>query len=172
MESPALVTPNLVTFFVTFVNIGILFFILRAILFKPVTKFMDARAKKIQDTIEQAEKDKSQAKLLLSQYEDQLKHAEEEADKIIHAAREQAGEQADRIVAEAREEAGRYIESARRQAEAEQRSAFAEFRKNAAKLVLAASLKFAGREFRQEDNRRYADMLLEEISRHAGAGKN
>jgi F0F1-type ATP synthase membrane subunit b/b' len=45
MESPGLVSPNLVTFLFTLINIGILFVILRAILFKPVTKCREERSK-------------------------------------------------------------------------------------------------------------------------------
>ena len=90
MESGGLINPNLATFLFTFINIGILFFILRAILFKPVTKFMDNRAKKIQDTIDQTEKEKSQAKKLLEQYEGRLNEAEAEAASIIKTARETA----------------------------------------------------------------------------------
>ena len=68
MENQGLVSPNLVTFIATFINIGILFVVLRAILFKPVTKFIEDRAKKIQDSIDQAENNKAQAKNTLEQY--------------------------------------------------------------------------------------------------------
>ena len=62
---------SLSTFLVTILNVGILFFVLRAVLFKPVTKFMQDRTNKIEDAIEQSEKDKNQAKALLTQYEEQ-----------------------------------------------------------------------------------------------------
>ncbi|MDR1412001.1 MAG: F0F1 ATP synthase subunit B [Spirochaetaceae bacterium] len=163
MESPGLVSPNLVTFFFTLINIGILFVILRAILFKPVTKFMDDRAKKIQDTIDQAEKDKAQAKMLLHQYEEQLKKAGEEAEVLIRAARENAREEADRITAGGKAEADTLLANARKQIEAEQQAALARFRTEAAALVVSASARLIRRELNQEDNRRYAGMLLREI---------
>lgn len=163
MESPGLVSPNLVTFLFTLVNIGILFVILRAILFKPVTKFMEDRAKKIQDTIDQAEKDKAQAKLLLQQYEEQLKKAGGEAETLIRSARENAREQADRIIAGGKAEAEMMLSNARKQIEAEQQAALARFRSEAAALVVSASARLIRRELNQEDNRRYAGMLLREI---------
>jgi F-type H+-transporting ATPase subunit b len=170
MENSGLVSPNLVTFFFTFVNIGILFIILRAILFKPITKFMDARAKKIQDSIDQAEKEKSQAKQLLSQYEGQLKSAEAEADGIIKAARETAEREAQRIIAEGKNAAELMMANTRRQLEVEHEAAIAKFKADAAVLVVAASSKLVARDLNQDDNRRYANLLLEELA--AQKGKN
>lgn len=160
-----MISPNLATFLITIVNIGILFFILRAILFKPVTKFMEDRAKKIHDDIEQAEKDKTQAKLLYQQYEDSLKHAEEESEAIIRSARETAREQADRIVAEGKAEVENLLIAARKRIEAEQKAAMAIFKAEAAALVISASSRLLQRELNQEDTRRYAALLLQEIGK-------
>jgi F-type H+-transporting ATPase subunit b len=166
MENPGLVSPNLVTFLFTLVNIGILFFILRAILFKPVTKFMEERSKKIQDAIDQAEKDKSQAKELLRQYEERLKGAREEAEGILRAARETARQEAEGIVAGGREAAEALLANARKQVEAEQKAALARFRSEAAALVVSASARLLRRELNQEDHRRYAGLLLQELGKN------
>jgi F-type H+-transporting ATPase subunit b len=165
MENSGLVSPNLVTFLATLVNIGILFVILRAILFKPVTKFMEERSKKIQDAINQAEKDKSQAKQRLEQYEDRLKSAEGEAEEIIRAARESARTQAEEIIAGGKEAAGVLLDNARRQIEAEQSAALARFRSEAAALVVSAAARLLRREMDQDDQRRYAGLLLRELER-------
>jgi len=160
-----------VTFFITLINITILFFVLRAVLFKPVTKFMADRSKRIQDSIEQAEKDKIQAKALLAQYEAQLKTADTEAETIIRAARENAQAEAEKIIAESRVSAEATLINARKQLETEHNAALAVFRKEAAALVTAASGRLVGRELRSEDNRRYAEMLLAEIG-PAGADRD
>ena len=166
-----------VTLIITIINIVILFFILRAILFKPVTKFMADRARRVQESIEQSEKDKNQAKALLAQYEAQLKTAETEADTIIRTAREQAKAEAERIIADGRVSVDTMVAGARRKLEMEQQAAMAAFRQEAASLVVAASGRLVGREIQNEDNRQYADMLLNELhSQNAtlpgGAGKN
>ena len=57
-----MIVPSLTTFLVTIVNITVLFLVLRAFLFKPVTKFMEDRTKKVQDSLDQAEKERAQAK--------------------------------------------------------------------------------------------------------------
>ena len=157
-----------VTFIITLINITVLFFVLRAILFKPVTKFMADRAKRVEDSIEQAEKNKAQARALFAQYEAQLKTAETEANAIISGARENAQTEAEKIIAESRVSAEAILANARKQAEMEKEAALAAFRKEAAALVVAASGRLLAREIQTEDNRQYADMLLGELSREAG----
>jgi F-type H+-transporting ATPase subunit b len=156
-----------VTFFFTLVNVGVLFFILRLVLFKPVSKFMEARSRKIKDDIEQAEKDKNQAKLSLEQYEERLKHAEAEAEAIINAARETARVQAEGIIAEGKAGAEGLLAAAHKRIEAEQRAAAERFRAEAAALVIGASSRLLRREITQEDSLRQAALLLQEL----GAGR-
>ena len=151
-----------VTFVITIINIVILVFILRAILFKPVTKFMADRARRVEESIEQSERDKNQAKDLLAQYEARLKTAETEAGAIIRAAKEQAQAEAEKIIFESRISAEVILANARKQLEMEQKAAVAAFRKDAAVLVLAASSRLMRREIKAEDSRRYADLLVEE----------
>jgi len=162
-----------VTFIITIINITVLFFLLRKILFRPVTKFMAERAKKIQDSIEQSEKDKTQAKAMLAQYEAHLKAAESEAEAIIHTAKQHAQEEAQKIIAESRESAEAAMINARKQLEAERQAAMAVFRKEAADLVVAATGRLVGRELKSEDSKHYADMLIDEIApSHSQTGKN
>jgi F-type H+-transporting ATPase subunit b len=167
MENPGLVTPNPVTFLATILNVGILFFVLRAILFKPVTRFMEARTRKIREALEQSEKDKHQARALLEQYEDRLKSAEGEAETILRQARENARQEAERIVAGGKAEAEILIANAKRQIEREKEAGLARFRQEAADLVVAASGRLLGRELGREDNRRYAAMILLELQENA-----
>jgi len=161
-----------VTFIITIINIAILFFILRAILWKPVSKFMADRANKVQNSIDQAEKDKTQAMTLLAQYEVQLKNAEIEAEVIMQTARENAKQEAEKIIAEGRVSAEATLVSARKQIEDERQHVMAGFRKEAAALVVSAAGRLVTREIKTEDNRQYADMLLDEVSLLNKAGKN
>jgi len=153
-----------VTFIITIINIAVLFFVLRAVLFKPVTKFMADRAKRVQDSIEQAEKDKTQAQALLAQYKAQLKTADAEAEAIIRSAKESAKQEADRIIAESRLSAEAVLANTRKQLESEQKAAMSVFRKEAVVLVIAATGRLLGREIKDQDSLRYADMLLEEVA--------
>jgi F-type H+-transporting ATPase subunit b len=164
MESSGLISPNLVTFAATIVNITILCFLLRAILFKPVSKFIAARAKKIQDAIDQAEDDKKKAKEFLAQYEEQLKTANTKADEIIKAANINAAELTERIILDGKKSAEMMIVNARKQIESEREAALVTFKAEAVMLILGASSKLIGRDIRKDDSQHFINMLLEELS--------
>jgi F-type H+-transporting ATPase subunit b len=117
----------------------------------------------VQETRDQAEKDKNQAKVLLDQYQEQLRKAEDQGADIINAARETAREEADRIIAEGKAGAAAFLERARKQAEAEQAAAMAVFKAEAAALVLAATGRLIRREFSGDDAREQAALLLREL---------
>ena len=153
-----------VTLVITIINIVILTFILRAILLKPVTKFMAERAKRVQDSIDQSEKDKAQANALLARYTAQLDTAETLANAIIIKAKEQARAEAEKIIASGRASAEDILASARKQLEMEQKAAMAAFREEASALVVAAASRLVGREIKSEDNQQYAAMLLKEAT--------
>ena len=159
-----------VTFIITIINITVLFLILRKILFKPVTKFMADRANRVQESIDQAEKDRAQAKALLADYEEKLKNAEAEAQKILKNMRENAERQSDMIVAEGKKEAANIVAATRKQLDAEYQAALAKFRLEAAALVIAASAKLVAKDFSSDDNRRYVNMLLDELAAKKGSG--
>ncbi|MDR2965114.1 MAG: F0F1 ATP synthase subunit B [Treponema sp.] len=155
-----------VTLIITIINLTILFFILKAILFKPVTKFMAERAQKVQNSIDQAEQDKAESQKLLIEYKDKLKKAETEATEILKTAHSNAERLAESIIAEGKEEAANITASARKQIEKERQAALAKFKLEAAALIIAASAKLSSRDFSGEENRRYANMMLEELGQH------
>ncbi|MDR3161878.1 MAG: F0F1 ATP synthase subunit B [Spirochaetaceae bacterium] len=154
-----------VTFAVTIINIGILFFILRAILFKPVSRFMEERTKKIQDRFDEADREQNQAKRLLKEYGEKLDRAREEGELILRNAREAAQAEADRILAEGKAEADRFLAAARKQIEAERNAALGQFKAEAAVLVTAAASRLLRREINAEDGRRQAALLLAELGK-------
>jgi F-type H+-transporting ATPase subunit b len=123
---------------------------------------MAERAKRVQDSIDQSEKDKAQANALLARYKAQLEAAETEANAIILKAKEYAEADAERIIASGRASAEELLSNARKQLEIEQRAAMAAFRQDAAALVVAATSRLVEREIKSEDNRLYAAMLIEE----------
>jgi len=157
-----------VTFIITIINITILFLVLRKLLFKPVTKFMASRTKRVQDTIDLARKDKEDAAKLFAEYENKLKNAESEARDILKTARENAERQAQLIIAEGKQEALDTVNTALKQIETERQAALTRFKLEAAALVMAVSAKISAKDFSGEDNRRYVNMLLDELSAQKG----
>jgi len=159
-----------VTFFITILNIFFLSIILRKLLFKPVTKFLADRARRVQDSIDQSEKDKANANDLLAQYTAKLNTAGTEAETIIRDARASAEAEAKKIIDESHAAAEQTLANARKQLEMEHQASLAAFRKEAAVLVVSATERLVGREIKSEDNLRYAEMLLAEVSHSNEAG--
>ena len=153
-----------VTFLITIINITILYFILRKILFKPVTKFMADRAQRVQDSIDQAERSNAEAAKLLAEYEEKHRKAEAEVREILQAAQKDAAALTQQMIADGKREAADIIAAARKQIEAEQKAVMEKFKVEAAALVIAASAKLAARDFSGDDNRHYAGMLLDELA--------
>jgi len=121
---------------------------------------MADRAKRVQDSIDQSEKDKADANALLTQYSDKLKTVETEANEIILKARKQAEAEAEKIIASGRASVEELMTSARKQLETEQKAAMTAFRHEAAALVVETAGRLIGREIKNEDNEQYAAMLI------------
>jgi len=157
-----------VTFIITIINITILFLVLRKLLFKPVTKFMASRTKRVQDTIDLAQKDREEAAKLLAEYENKLKNADAEARDILKTARDNAERQAQLIIGEGKQTAQETVDAAIKQIEMERQAALTRFKLEAAALVMAVSAKISAKDFSGDDNRRYVNMLLDELSAQKG----
>jgi F-type H+-transporting ATPase subunit b len=130
-----------------------------------VTKFMEDRTNQVQQRIEEAEKDKQAAKALVQQHEERLKNLQGEAEALIRAAREKAQQESAQIIAEGKAAADTLLVNAHKQIEAEQRAALALFRAEAVALVVSASSRLLQRELTQEDSRRFAGLLLQELGK-------
>ena len=151
------------SFFFTLINIAVLFIVLRAILFKPVTKFMEGRTAKIAAEIENAAKERDEAKSLRLMYDEKVKNAGTEAAQLAKEAREAAEKQAALIISDAKVQAEGIVEGARKQILAERQAAFAAFRAEAAALVVAAAGRLLRRDFSGEDARAHAEFVLREL---------
>ena len=157
-----------VTFIITIINIAILFLILRKLLFKPVTRFISERTQRIQNSINQAERDKATAQKMLEEYQNRLKKAEEEADGIIRAAHEQAESDAERIILQSKIDADKITESAKARIETDRLAAMALFKTEAVTLVLSAASRLIGKELSGHEQQRFAAETLEKMVRDFG----
>ncbi len=151
-----------VTFFITILNVTILYFVLKRILFKPVTAFMASRTARIQGDFDRAAADRAKADRLLADYEGKLAAVEEEAEGIRAEARAAAVVQAEVIVEKAKAEAAALLEAARAQIAGERAAEAVRFRRDAAAIVVAATSRLLGREADSEDARRSAEAFVAE----------
>jgi F-type H+-transporting ATPase subunit b len=153
---------HLPTFIFALVNLAILYFILKKILFVPVTKFMENRTKSIENNIQSAMNKKAEAESLKIEYENQLLNAKEQADVILKDASGRAAREYESIIAQAKEESQGLIDRTRADIENERRQMLKEVRNEVASLALAAASKIIEANMDNEKNRSLVEKFINE----------
>lgn len=148
------------------INTLILFFILRKILFKPVTAFLEKRRLTVQEALDNAEYDRIAASKLKSDYELKLQDAREEARSIVERATKQAQTRQDEIVREARSEAALIRERAGNDVALQQEQALGYLRDQAADMAVAAAGQILGAEIDGTKHKSLIDRFLRRGERH------
>jgi F-type H+-transporting ATPase subunit b len=143
-------------------NLIILFVVLRKILFKPVTEFMEKRTQSIVSAIEDADKQKAEAQEMKLHYEQQLSEAKGTAGKIIDEATAKAARKGDEIVAEARDEASVILASARAEIERERQQMLRDIRTQVVELAIDAASKVVESNMDTGSNKVLVDKFLDE----------
>ena len=87
-----------------FVDLLILFVLMKKFLFGPITQMLDDRAQQVSDTLDQADKRLAEAEQQQTAHAAQLASAKQEAAQIIEEARTRGQQEYDRLVAEAKKE--------------------------------------------------------------------
>ena len=130
---------------------GLAFVILLALmywkLFPPVKNLMEQRTQRIQDAIDDADRQRAEAAEVKANYEAELADAKTEAARIVDEARDQAATvradlqaRAEADIAEMRERAAADVEASKRQAIADLQSEVSDIALGAAEAVLGRSL--------------------------------
>ena len=149
------------------VNILILFFVTRALLYKPVKKFLETRREKERKALADAEKAKADAEALRTEYEAALSGVESEKAEILSSARAEARQAALAIRSEADRGAERIRREAEAQAENTLKKAVEDARREAGDLAIDLSAKVLGREVTDEDNRAIIDSFFRHLEEEA-----
>ena len=143
-----------VTVAFTIIDVVVLFLILKKLLFKPVTKFMDDRSKKIEDALNMAEEAKKQVAEIKADYDAKLRLAKEEGNQIIEDYKKRADKEYEAAIETAKKEAELIVEKAKVELEVEKEQLVSELKKEMADLVLNASQKVIKENIDSESNRK------------------
>jgi F-type H+-transporting ATPase subunit b len=150
------------TFIFAALNLLVLYLILKKILFKPVTNFMENRTRTIKESLENAETQRNEAGELRRKYEEQLKSARVEGEKIIAESRAKAEREHDTSASSARKEAEGILAQAREEIEREHEQMLKEIRGQVAGIALAAASKVIQANMDTESNRVLVDKFMNE----------
>jgi len=142
------------------VSFAILFFVLYKFAFPGILSVLEEREKKIKESLDQAERHRSEAEQRLKEYEAKLSAVSKEAEGIMTSAKERAQrlleENEQRLTAEAERIKG----DATREIDQERRKAIHEIRTQTTDLALMVAEKVVERSLTDADHRKLADEAL------------
>ena len=121
------------------INFLILLFLLQRLLFKPILRLMDARATKIRESVDEAERMRQLAEETRLANEAAMEAARKQAADLINAATHTATQMREQAAQQAREEGERIIERARDEIQLERDHAIAQVRRQAVDLAILAA---------------------------------
>src|SRR5215211_4331378 len=170
-SSNFLVSPNVGLMIWTLLAFLVAMFILRKYAWPAITEALDKRQRAIEESIDVAERTRSEAQQILQEYRDRLREARSQADEIVARARK-AGEVHERESLEkARVQREELMAQTRRDIDAETRRAIQEIRAEVADLTVAATEKVTRRSMTDADQRRLVDEALAELDFSSLSGK-
>jgi len=150
------------TLFFTVLNILILYFILKKILFKPVTKFMNTRSDKIKEALKMAEETRIKVEKMEEEHQSRLKKAKKEGEELIKSYEAKAKKAQDEIIAKAKEDSAKLIENTRNELEVEKEQLLISLKTEISDLVLEASEKILNKNLDNKENRKLIENFINE----------
>ena len=161
MDALGINLPGLLTQLISFL---ILFAVLSKLLYKPISKAIGDRSKKIQDSLEAADKARKEADASREVMEKQIVESRSEGQKMIANAKDIADKFKEEELIKAREE----IKAEKKKAEAdiqrERDAAIEGLRREFASIVVDAAEKIVERSLDQSKHKDLIDKVLEESS--------
>lgn len=151
------------TFLWTIVNLAVVIVVLNKLLYKPLSTLMAQREQQVEDSLNQAAKERAEASELLAKYQAQVSEAKAEAQQIIDKATKTGEKIKDEIVTKATEEAERTLEKAKAEINLEKEKALAMVRDEAATLAVLAAGKVVGKAITLEDHERMIKEFMDQV---------
>jgi F-type H+-transporting ATPase subunit b len=162
-SSNFLVSPDVGLMIWTFLAFLVALFVLRKYAWPAITEALDKRQRAIEESIDTAERARTDAASLLEEYRARLREARAQADEIVARARK-AGEVHEReSVEEAKAKRDELLAQTRRDIEAETRRAIQEIRAEVADLTVLATEKVTRKTLAPHDQRRLVEEALAEL---------
>ena len=162
-NSNFLVSPNVGLMIWTVLAFLVAFFVLRKWAWPAITEALDKRQRAIEESIETAERARTDAAELLDEYRARLREARAQAEEIIARARKAGEVHEHETIEEARAKREELLEQTRRDIEAETRRAIQEIRAEVADLTILATEKVTRKALDEDDQKRLVEEALGEL---------
>ena len=155
------ITPGLMIW--TLICFGITYFVLKRFAFGPVQKIIDERRQRIRESIEEAERARSEARRLLEEHRELRAQSRHEAEEILAEARRIGESMRERIREETEADRQRRLEETKRQIEAETARALEQIRAEVAELALVAAEKVTAGALDERAHRKLIEDAVREL---------
>jgi len=146
-------------------NVIILYLVLRKLLYRHLSNFMESRTREIEEGIKLAEENRKRQEQLNNEYEATIQEARREARQIV----EKAYAQSDEIMREAKKEANQKAEEmmakASSEIEAEKKKAFDDLRQVIVSISVAVAGKILEKELDEASQEKLIERYLEEVGK-------
>ena len=148
--SPQLILWTLVVF-------GIVFFVLRSAVWKPVLHSLEHREHAIAESLRQAEIAREEAKKLLEQHDEYMTQAHDKAKQILETARAEASKDSEAILSQARADAAAAQAQAQADIDVAKKEAIAELNSSMAGVSASMANRLTNRSFDPASARKWIE---------------
>ena len=145
-----------------FISFGILLALLLFVAYKPITKMLDERSRKIKDSMDQAEFIKQQVAKTEQMVQEQLTQARKDGQDVVAQAAQIGEKLREEARQQARQDAEAIVARARTEIKAEREEAIAKLRKEFVEVAILAAEKVINRALDKETHRKLIEATLEE----------
>jgi len=152
---------NVWTSIFTLLNLLLLFLVMKKFLFQPVKKMIDDRQKEIDDQYADAEKSKSEAAELKTQYETRLAEANAESDAILKEAHRKASLREEEILRDAQQKAAQTISRADAQIAMEKKRAMNEIKNDVTVMAVDIASAVLSRDVKAKEHSALIDSFIQ-----------
>ncbi len=146
------------------ISFGVMLLFLAKFALPRVFESLDARDRRIRDSLDEAERQRNEAEQRLVEYDAKLKAASAEAERHM----EQAQQRAQRLLEDNQKkieaETSRMLSEARQEIEREQQKAIQEVRSTAVNLAIQLTERVLERNLSDDDRTRFTDDALKEVA--------
>lgn len=147
---------------------AILFFFIWKWALPRLNKLLEERREKIQGQLEEAEKARREADEVRRRYEDQLRDARGEANRIIEEARKTAESLSKDMLAKADDESRKVVARAQEEIRAERDRAMEELKSSIADLSFMVAERVVGDNLSKERHLKLVDGYIDELTKKGG----
>jgi F-type H+-transporting ATPase subunit b len=162
-EPVNLLSPNTGLMFWTLIIFVVLMFVLTRFAFKPLTAAVEARERRLEAAIKQADEDRKKAAELLEQQTKALDASRVEVQRIIAEARVTGDKLRNEMLEQTKNQQHDLLERARAEIDEERKRAIADLRREAVELALAGASKVIERNLDDQTNRRLVESFLASV---------